>query len=373
MDRVFDYLLVAADFSGAIADFMNFGETAAVAALFNNLYFAPSNFSYSNIKRASFANSALIQADFSDANLYKVDFNGAVMRDIQLESAVSIQDAVLPNGVSVHDENLIKNGQPDCNTSLMISWTLRNMNVTAIMSNKGERKCQFTLQSLSSGANMYQRVNLSEKWNSSSWSYSQAILRANMSIGISMQLRGFDNNNQVLARQTLNSNGADTSLLLSEEMRELEVFVDFSALGNHSNLTNYSFEDIRVFIIYGTYLEFLRVIPTIPANAKWTQNGVTVAGDNTTNGQVVAGVAAGKRPGSPLDQLICPIDVLIDKWTDSLIICDMGNRRVVLWSRRSGTTQGEILINNIDCWGLAIDDQRYLYVSNYKKHEARRY
>ncbi|CAF1593376.1 unnamed protein product [Rotaria magnacalcarata] len=298
MDRVFDYLLVAADFSGAIADFMNFGETAAVAALFNNLYFAPSNFSYSNIKRASFANSALIQADFSDANLYKVDFNGAVMRDIQLESAVSIQDAVLPNGVSVHDENLIKNGQPDCNTSLMISWTLRNMNVTAIMSNKGERKCQFTLQSLSSGANMYQRVNLSEKWNSSSWSYSQAILRANMSIGISMQLRGFDNNNQVLARQTLN---------------------------------------------------------------------------NTTNGQVVAGVAAGKRPGSPLDQLICPIDVLIDKWTDSLIICDMGNRRVVLWSRRSGTTQGEILINNIDCWGLAIDDQRYLYVSNYKKHEARRY
>ncbi|CAF4186450.1 unnamed protein product, partial [Rotaria magnacalcarata] len=71
------------------------------------------------------------------------------------------------------------------------------------MSNKGERKCQFTLQSLSSGANMYQRVNLSEKWNSSSWSYSQAILRANMSIGISMQLRGFDNNNQVLARQTL--------------------------------------------------------------------------------------------------------------------------------------------------------------------------
>ncbi|CAF5219367.1 unnamed protein product, partial [Rotaria magnacalcarata] len=103
----------------------------------------------------------------------------------------------------------------------------------------------------------------------------------------------------------------------------------------------------------------LPVIPTIPANAKWTQNGVTVAGDNTTNGQVVAGVAAGKRPGSPLDQLICPIDVLIDKWTDSLIICDMGNRRVVLWSRRSGTTQGEILINNIDCWGLAIDDQRY--------------
>ncbi|CAF1517046.1 unnamed protein product, partial [Rotaria magnacalcarata] len=43
------------------------------------------------------------------------------------------------------------------------------------------------------------------------------------------------------------------------------------------------------------------------------------------------------------------------------------------WSRRSGTTQGEILIVNIDCWGLAMDEQRYLYVSDYRKHEVRRY
>ncbi|CAF4569560.1 unnamed protein product, partial [Rotaria socialis] len=55
------------------------------------------------------------------------------------------------------------------------------------------------------------------------------------------------------------------------------------------------------------------------------------------------------------------------------IICDRGNERVVRWSRRSGTTQGEILINNIDCNGVAMDDQRYLYVSDWKKHEVRRY
>ncbi|CAF1372714.1 unnamed protein product, partial [Rotaria magnacalcarata] len=59
--------------------------------------------------------------------------------------------------------------------------------------------------------------------------------------------------------------------------------------------------------------------------------------------------------------------------TISVIICDWGNRRVVRWSRRSGTTQGEILIDNIDCWGLAMDEQRYLYVSDYVKHEVRRY
>ncbi|CAF3908370.1 unnamed protein product, partial [Rotaria sordida] len=150
-------------------------------------------------------------------------------------------------------------------------------------------------------------------------------------------------------------------------------------------------------------------IPNIPVDARWGQNGMTVAGGNgqgsatnqlywpegffvdddqtmsiadwgnnriiqwkmgNTNGQVVAG---GNGQGNRLDQLHYPTDVLIDKETDSLIICDRGNRRVVRWSRRSGTTQGEILIDNISCRGLAMDDQRYLYISDYVKHEVRRY
>ncbi|CAF3711493.1 unnamed protein product [Rotaria socialis] len=148
----------------------------------------------------------------------------------------------------------------------------------------------------------------------------------------------------------------------------------------------------------------------IPANYKWAQSGVTIAGGHgqgdatnqlwgpyglfvdddqtviiadfwnhriiqwknrdTTHGQVVAG---GKGQGNGLHQLNCPTDVLIDKETDSLIICDQGNQRVVRWSRRSGTTQGELLIDNIQCYGLAIDEQRYLYVSDEGKHEVRRY
>ncbi|CAF2081110.1 unnamed protein product, partial [Rotaria magnacalcarata] len=148
----------------------------------------------------------------------------------------------------------------------------------------------------------------------------------------------------------------------------------------------------------------------IPANAKWAQNGVTTAGGHgdgnatnqlnepcglvvnddqtlvvvdrvnhrimqwkngdTTNGQVVAG---GKGAGNGSHQLDLPTDVLIDKETDSLIICDRKNGRVVRWSRRSGTTQGEILIDNIRCYGLAMDEQRYLYVSDIGKNEVKRY
>ncbi|CAF5141227.1 unnamed protein product, partial [Rotaria sp. Silwood1] len=85
-----------------------------------------------------------------------------------------------------------------------------------------------------------------------------------------------------------------------------------------------------------------------------------------TNGKVIAG---GRGQGNQLDQLNGPTDLLIDNETDSLIICDHGNRRVVRWLRRSGTTKGEILIDNIACRGLAMDDQKYLYISDDEKHE----
>ena len=81
-----------------------------------------------------------------------------------------------------------------------------------------------------------------------------------------------------------------------------------------------------------------------------------------TSGQVVAG---GNGQGNRTDQLNKPTDVIVDKETDSLIICDWGNRRVMRWSRRSRTS-GETIIDNIPCWGLTMDDERFLYVSDYQ-------
>ena len=89
-----------------------------------------------------------------------------------------------------------------------------------------------------------------------------------------------------------------------------------------------------------------------------------------SNGKVIAG---GQSQGNRLNQLNRPFDVLIDKETNSLFIADQLNRRVVQWSRRQDTTQGEVIVDNISCEGLAIDHQRYLYVSNSGKHEVRRY
>ncbi|CAF4118127.1 unnamed protein product [Rotaria sp. Silwood2] len=146
----------------------------------------------------------------------------------------------------------------------------------------------------------------------------------------------------------------------------------------------------------------------IPVNATWSKNGITVAGGNglgnettqlcnpcglyvdedltiyvadcvndrvvewkcgATNGKVVAG---GNGAGNGAHQLNHPTDVIIDKESDSLIISDWGNHRVVRWRRRN-STRGETIISNITCVGLTMDDNGFLYVVDVEKYEVRRY
>jgi hypothetical protein len=133
---------------------------------------------------------------------------------------------------------------------------------------------------------------------------------------------------------------------------------------------------------------------SISPTATWTENGITIAGGRGTgenlnqlsqpedltvddddtvfivdcdNHRIVAWkhgdtmegrlVAGGNGMANRMDQLNDPRDVVVDKKNDSLIICDRTNRRVVRWSRQHGTTSGEIVIDNIDCCGLAVDDE----------------
>ncbi len=103
--------------------------------------------------------------------------------------------------------------------------------------------------------------------------------------------------------------------------------------------------------------------------ADWGNHRIVQWKYGATSGQIVVGA---KGQGSKTDQLYHPTDVIVDRETDSLLICDTVNRRVMRWPREGGT-KGEVIVNNIDCWGLAIDDHRFLYVSDYKKHEVRRY
>ena len=88
-----------------------------------------------------------------------------------------------------------------------------------------------------------------------------------------------------------------------------------------------------------------------------------------TSGRLVAG---GNGRGNRNDQLNVPSDVLVDKKTNSLIISNSSNGRIMRWPRHNGTS-GEVIISYVRPYGMAMDSEGYLYVSDWEKHEVRRW
>ncbi|CAF1549348.1 unnamed protein product [Rotaria magnacalcarata] len=204
-------ILILAIFDHANVSSTNFHQSSCVASRFDYGSLSYCNFWHSNLKDATFKQAKLNHFNFSRANLYKTDFTGTNISESELKDALSIQDAVLSNGTPVHDENLISNGQADCNISHISGWTVSNGNITSVISNSSNSNCQFTLQSLSTGAAMYQRVRLSDKWDSNLWAYSEAVLSAKMSVGVSMELKGLQKNKSVSSKETLSKFQCATS------------------------------------------------------------------------------------------------------------------------------------------------------------------
>ncbi|CAF0992313.1 unnamed protein product [Adineta steineri] len=154
-----------------------------------------------------------------------------------------------------------------------------------------------------------------------------------------------------------------------------------------------------------------QILPSviINNNTKWKQNAITVAGGNgqghelnqlnapygiyvdnddqsiyiadssndrivrwefdAKNGEIVAG---GNGPGDAINQLSHPQDVILDKEKKYLIICDHANQRVMRWSRQNSQDQ-QILIHDIVCLGLAMDNNGDLYISDVEKDAVRRF
>ncbi|CAF4051171.1 unnamed protein product [Adineta steineri] len=100
--------------------------------------------------------------------------------------------------------------------------------------------------------------------------------------------------------------------------------------------------------------------------ADFNNHRIVVWECNARDGQTIAG---GNGQGNRMDQLNEPTDVIVDQQNHSIIIADYGNRRVIQWLNQNQ----QILINNIDCFGLAMDRNGFLYVSNWKNDEVRRW
>ncbi|CAF3915432.1 unnamed protein product [Adineta steineri] len=90
---------------------------------------------------------------------------------------------------------------------------------------------------------------------------------------------------------------------------------------------------------------------------------------NSNTGEVIAG---GNGQGNQNNQLHRPRDIIFDKKNNSYIISDTGNKQVIRYFDQKQTNQ-QIIISNITCWGLTIDKNGFIYVSDYVNNEVRRW
>ena len=67
-----------------------------------------------------------------------------------------------------------------------------------------------------------------------------------------------------------------------------------------------------------------------------------------------------------------PTDVIVDQNSTSLIICDNGNRRIVRWSLENPEDR-EIIIEDINCWGLTMNENGDLSVSDRDNQAVKRW
>ncbi|CAF1122685.1 unnamed protein product [Adineta steineri] len=87
---------------------------------------------------------------------------------------------------------------------------------------------------------------------------------------------------------------------------------------------------------------------------------------NAKEGQIMAG---GNGQGNRMNQLNGSTDMIVDLQNHSIVIADRGNRRVIHWLNQNQ----KILIDSIDCRGLAMDKHGFFYVSDTKRNEVRRW
>ena len=102
---------------------------------------------------------------------------------------------------------------------------------------------------------------------------------------------------------------------------------------------------------------------------EWSNYRVTKWNLGSVVGQIVAG---GNGKGSRNDQLSEPHGIVVDRGRDSVFISDHGNNRIVQWSLQSARS-GKTIISGVSSTGLTLDEQGFLYVSDWPRQEVKRW
>ncbi|CAF3404564.1 unnamed protein product [Rotaria sp. Silwood1] len=141
----------------------NFYTAKAIQTNFSYAYMPNCIFQWADLTNASFRNTFLGGANFESANVENVDFTGAILVGAnitpgQLNVALSIAQAMLPDGSKGKNINLVHNGNANCTG---ISGTIANWNTNGdVFTNQDEFTTECVFQARKINATLQQHIDL---------------------------------------------------------------------------------------------------------------------------------------------------------------------------------------------------------------------
>ncbi|CAF3192829.1 unnamed protein product [Rotaria socialis] len=237
--------LVQANLAHLSARSANFHSVKAMQANFSYASMASCVFQWADLSSASFQRAFLAGSNFENANVQDVDFTGAYLANAtitpgQLAEALSIAQAVLPNGTIGRNRNLASNSDASCKyiNGIIADWNTNGDVITK--QEKSSTECVFEARKIN--ATLRQNVNLQR--------FERVIKHGNSNIFLEMRVK---------PAGLLNSSTSPAYMILR--------FIDSNS--NQINLEQ-SLADITWFQPPSTFTA------TIPCPATTTQLQVTI-------------------------------------------------------------------------------------------------
>ena len=156
--------LIQARFDNAAIVGGNFYTARAIQANFSNSYMVDSIFQWADLRLASFRWAQLNGANFDSANVLDADFSRAVLIGAnispgQLSSALSIANALLPDGTLGKNVNLIRKDDGQCAdvNGTILSWMSTGLVIAS--GNQSSEGCTFQAKTIN--ATLQQTIEIS--------------------------------------------------------------------------------------------------------------------------------------------------------------------------------------------------------------------
>ena len=168
----------------------NFYNVKARKTNFARSYMPDCVFQWATLTDASFRHAVLLGTNFENANVQDIDFTRALLAGAritpgQLETALSIANATLPDGRMGKNKNLLKNGHAEC---VDMNGTISDWNITGDVITNGDQinnDCLFLAKA--ADTTLHQTVDISR--------YNRLIANGEGQVYIEMQVQTMDPTN----------------------------------------------------------------------------------------------------------------------------------------------------------------------------------